>query len=446
MSTTERRLRMQSMMDDIWFMERDLVSDGFDRALDRLSAELPLIISEYPSGAEAWTWIIPDKWTCHEAYIETLGGERLIDRQNNPLHCASYSASFDGVVTREELFDHLQVNPDLPKAIPFAWIYYRSDWGLCCSAEQKERLTDEKYRVVIRSEHTPGTLKVGEYLVKGKTDKEIVLCAHLCHPCMANDDMSGVAVGIEVMRQLELLGPLLYTYRLLLTPETIGSIAWLSAHEEIIPYIKGGLFLEMLGTDCPHALQMTYQKDTEIDRCFLDALEERDSRSWHGSFRRVIGNDERQFNAPGVRVPMLSLSRVFHPDTGKWPYPTYHSSEDTPDAISWDNMEDSVETVLHMIQRLEENRVPVNLFRGEVFCSRYGLFIDFYEDPDGNRKLFDIIQMVDGTHTVSQIASATGASFGSVMEILKKMEGHDLIRFSDSPSDALISEAARIDR
>jgi len=378
--------RMKSLIDDIWYLERNLLSEGFDLALDRIKAELSLTVHEYPSGSEVWTWIIPEKWMCYEAYVERMNGERLIDFKKHPLHCASYSASFEGIVSREELFKHLHVHPELRDAIPFAWKYYKNDWGLCCSVEQRELLTDDKYRVVIRTEHSPGTLKVGECVIPGTSGKEFVLCVHLCHPCMVNDDLSGVAVAVEVMRHLMTLSTLSYTYRLLLTPETIGSVAWLSSHEALIPKIAGGLFLEMLGTNCPHALQMSFQGNSEIDECVLSAVKECDPDSWSGPFRRIIGNDERQFNAPGVRIPMLSLSRVFHPSTGKWPYPEYHSSKDTPDFISWDRLDESVDDVLHLIQRLEENQYPVNLFRGEVFCSRYGLFIDAYQNPEGNLK------------------------------------------------------------
>jgi len=313
---------------------------------------------------------------------------------------------------------------------------YERNWGICCSQDLKKSLTDDRYRVVIRTEFSSGKLKVGEAVIRGATDTSIVLCAHLCHPGQANDDLSGVIVGIEVMRRLSELGPLRYTYRLLILPETIGSIAWLSHHENLIPKLKGGLFLEMLGTACSHALQMSFDGSTEIDRCFLSALHEVDQDAWHAPFRRVIGNDERQFNAPGVRVPMLSLSRVFHPSTGKWPYPEYHSSADTPSIIALERLEESVNVVLAMLQRLEQNRCPINLFRGEIFCSRYGIHRDFYQDREGHRRLFDVTDHVDGTRTVLDIAEATECSFQDVLITLGELERHQLIRFSSTPSDS----------
>ena len=427
-----RRERMKRMIDDVWFLKRDLVSDDFDLALERLGQELPLNICEYESGREVWTWIVPDKWTCHEAYVETLDGKRIIDYQDHPLHCATYASSFEGVIGRDELFEHLLVHPHMSDAIPYSWLHYKTDWRLCCTQEQKAQLTEDSYRVVVRTEHTPGMMKVGEVVIPGETEQEIVICAHLCHPHMANDDLAGVVVAIEVMRHLSQQSNH-YTYRLLLPPETIGSVAWLSEHEALIPNIVGGLFIEMIGNDSPHALQMSYLDDSEIDQCFWSVLKQHDPQAWQGAFRRVIGNDERQFNAPGVRIPMLSLSRVFHPDTGKWPTVEYHSSKDTPDALSLDRMEESVDVIVAMLKRFESNLYPVNLFRGEVFCSRYGLFIDFYKDPKNNLKLFDIMHCIDGTRTILEIANHCDVTFDDVEQVITNLKKHHLVDLARQP-------------
>ncbi len=430
---TGRQDRMKRLVEEVWRLERDLVSDGFDQALDRLGRELPMTVHSYPSGKEVWTWFVPKKWSWQEAYIERLNGERILDARNHPLHCARYSSSFEGVVRREELVAHLETHAMRPDAIPYGWRHYRNDWGLCCTKEFVEGLKEEAYRVVIRSKHEPGHLKVGEIVAQGSGDREFVLCAHLDHPAMANDDLTGVIVALEVMRVLRQRSDLRATYRLLLTPETIGSVAWLSSHEELIPRIAGGLFLEMLGTDCPHALQFSFQGDTRLDRLARETLQEMDPHFWHGPFRRVIGNDERQFNAPGVRVPMLSLSRVHPPSSGKWPYPEYHSSADTPAIVAWDRMERSVETVLALLERWEQDLYPVPCFRGEPFCTRYNLFVDFYKNQAGNIQLFDIIQRVDGTRSVSQIAAACGAPFSAVSDLVQQMAQKGLVILQSEP-------------
>lgn len=418
---------MQEMIQALWRLPRDIISDGYDVALAALAGQLPMTIHEFPSGTECWSWIIPEKWKCNEAYLATLDGHRLFSYADNPLHVVSYSLPFEGELSRSELFEHLHVHHKIPEAIPFTFKYYDRDWGLCCSEKLKETLLDEKYKVVINSDFSFGTLKVGEVVVPGKTGDCIVLCAHLCHPAMANDDLSGVVVGMKVMRELLNRDSLHYTYRFLLVPETIGSAAYLSQNEDLIPKMKGGLFLEMLGLNNPQALQLSFAGDTEIDLCFSLALKDHDPCGWTGAYRTIIGNDERQFNAPGVRIPMLSLSRVLPPASADWPYVEYHSSHDTPDRISMKSLEASRDLVLSMIETIENNQVPVNRFKGEVFCSRFGIYIDPYSNPEGNRALLNVMDLIDGTHSVAQIASKCGISFKATMSVIHELATHGLV-------------------
>ena len=161
-----------------------------------------MTIHEYPTGTPVWTWRVPEKWTCEEAYLETLDGRRLLDYADHPLHVVSYSLPFEGVVSREELLAHLHVHPRLPEAIPFVFKYYERDWGLCASQTLRDSLTEPEYRVVIRTRFEPGTLKVGEILIPGETEETFVLAAHLCHPHMVNDDLTGVAVLMGVAEAL----------------------------------------------------------------------------------------------------------------------------------------------------------------------------------------------------------------------------------------------------
>jgi aminopeptidase-like protein/aminoglycoside N3'-acetyltransferase len=420
---------MGQMVDAIWQLPRDIVSQAYDDALEALATQVPMTIHNYPTGTESWSWIVPEKWTCYEAYLETMDGQRLFSYADHPLHVVSYSLPFDGIVSRAQLFAHLHTHPILPDAIPFIFKYYERDWGLCCSKNLKDSLHDEQYRVVIKTDFSYSTLKVGEVVVPGASDETIVLCVHLCHPGMVNDDLTGVVVGIDVMRELLKRQDLRYTYKLLIVPETIGSVAYLSHHEDLIPKMKGGLFLEMLGLDYPHALQSSFQGDTELDQCFELALHKHDYQGWVGEFRTVIGNDERQFNAPGVRVPMLSLSRVLPPQSPDWPYPEYHSSHDTPAVAPVRRLEDSRDLVLAMIDTLERNLVPLNKFKGEAFCSRFGIHIDAYANPEGNKKLFDIMFLIDGTLSIAQIANKCSASFEAVRQTIDVLVKHGLVEY-----------------
>ena len=362
---------MEEMIRTLSPLPRDIISDGYDEALFQLATQVPMAIHEYPTGSECFTWIVPEKWTCREAYLETLDGERVFSYADNPLHVVSYSLPFDDEISREELFRHLHTHSYHDDAIPFIFKYYERDWGLCCSKQQKASLKDDRYRVVIESAFSPGTLKVGEVVAKGKTDKNIVLCAHLCHPCMANDDMSGVAVGIDIMRELISRSDLNYTYRLIIVPETIGSAAFLSHHRTLIPEMVGGIFLEMLGTPHPHSLQLSFGGSSQFDKCAKMVVLSHDSKAWVGKFPDVILNDERMFNAPGVRVPMVSLSRVLKKDHPDYPYREYHSSLDTFESVNIDHLYKSRDVVIKLIDMIDNNYIPVPKFEGELFCSRY---------------------------------------------------------------------------
>jgi aminopeptidase-like protein/aminoglycoside N3'-acetyltransferase len=421
---------MEELIAALWKLPRDIVSDGYDTALRGLSSQVPMTIHEYPTGTECWTWLVPEKWTCQEAWLETLDGRRLFSYADSPLHVVSYSLPIDREISRKELLEHLHVHPQLSDAIPFVFKYYERDWGLCCSRNLKDSLRDDRYRVVIRSEFSYGMLKVAEVIAPGKASETFVLCAHLCHPAMVNDDLSGVVVGMKVMQELLGRPNLRYTYRLLILPETIGSAAYLSHREELIPKMIGGLFLEMLGLENPHALQLSFAGNTEVDRCLTRTLHEFDPQGWTGAFRTVVGNDERQFNAPGVRVPMLSLSRVMQRASGNWPYyPEYHSSQDTPELASTERLAESRDLVLKMIDAIEGNQVPVNRYRGEVFCSRYGLNIDAYDNPEGNRALFDIMFLIDGTRSVAEIARICKVSFESARRVVEDLQQHGLVEY-----------------
>ncbi len=422
---------MMELMRALWMFPRDIVSTGYDAALEALSAQLPMTVHTYPTGTACWTWFIPEKWTCREAWLETMDGRRLFAYSDHPLHVVSYSLPFEGEVNRATLFEHLHVHAKRPDALPFVFKYYERDWGLCCTQRQRDQLTDEHYRVVIRTESSYGALKVGEAVVRGQREDSFVLCAHLCHPAMANDDLSGVVVGLEVMRRLQRRKNLRYTYRLLLLPETIGSIAWLSHNTRLRPMLRGGLFLEMLGLSNPHALQLSYHGATEFDRCIRQIIKESDPLSWVGEFRKVIGNDERQFNAPGVRIPMLSLSRVLPRDNPGWPYPEYHSSDDNIALVNEKSLEESVELVIKIIDGIEADLVPSNLYQGEVFCSRYG-FAQSFVEPEDFRSFLDVMYLIDGRHSISEIAEKASISRSAVDRYVRVMSQNGLVELRES--------------
>jgi len=420
---------MERIIEALWSLPRDIISDGYDRSLELVATQVPMKIHEFPTGTHCWTWIVPEKWTCDEARLETLDGKVIFSARENPLHVMSYSLPFEGEVSREELLTHLHCHPRLTDAVPFRFAYYERNWGLCCSRNVRDSLDEELYRVIIRTRFSYGTLKVGEAVLPGESDQCFVLCAHLCHPGQLNDGLSGVAVGIEVMRHLMKRSRLRYTYRFLVLPETIGSVAYLSRNEHLIPTMKGGLFLEMLGLKHPHVLQGSFEGDSEADLCLALGLKESDLDSLQTGYRSNVQNDERQFNAPGVRVPMLSLSRALPSDHPDFPFPEYHSSLDSPEITSVESLLRSRDTILAMIEILEANRVPVNKFKGEVFCSRYGIHVDVSVDPAGNRALLDVMHLLDGKRSLVEICYATGLRFSLVRDLVAEFAANGLVEF-----------------
>lgn len=415
---------MMNTIKQLWPLKRSLISDDYDKALFYLAKKYPLKTIEFPSGTECWTWIIPEKWTCHEAYLETLSGQRLIDYKDHPLHCVEYSAPFENIVSRDELLQHLYVHPKNPLAIPYIFKFYERTWGLCCSQKQKDNLNDVAYRVVIKTRFEPGNLKIGEWWIPGQTGQIFVLTAHLCHPCMANDDLSGVVVALDVMDRLSKIDNLYYTYVLLLVPETIGSIAWLSHHEELIPKMKGGLFLEMLGNDSSLALQRSYFGNTQIDLCCEHIIKEREKDSYIRDFWTIIRNDELEYNSPGVRVPMPSISRCLKPESEFWPYPEYHTHFDTPEIIREERLVQAADTVLKILTTFDHNVYPKAEFKGQVFCSRYNIF------PKNSKEyeiFFKTLFELDGNHSIMDIAQKHEIYFSDVLDVVNSLSSHRLV-------------------
>ncbi len=409
---------MIKLIKDIWFKRRDIVSDGFDEALNYISKIIPLKIHKIPSGTKCWTWKVPEKWSVKEAYIEDLKGNQLLNLKDHLLHVISYSLPIDKVVTKEELMKHLHTNSKRPDAIPFEFKYYERDWGFCIQHNKLKKFTKDKYKVFIDSKFEKGILKVGEHIIKGKSDKIITIVAHLCHPAMVNDDASGVAVLVDVAKSLKKKDNY-YTYQFLLLPETIGSVAYLSQNEDIIPKLKYGIFLEMLGNDNIHALQLSRQGNTRLDRIARYVMKKKLEKFREGPFRKVVCNDEMVFNGPGVDVPMISISR--------YPYPEYHTSDDNLKIISEKRLIESSDLILEILDILDSDYIPKRKFKGPIFLSGYGLWIDYRVNPTLSKNIEQIMLRLEGDKSVFDIAEELGMDYREVLNYLDKFYENNLI-------------------
>ena len=407
----EKTPSMMKLIEDLWFKRRDIVSDGYDESLEYISKIIPLRIHKIPSGTKCWTWTIPEKWSVKDAYIETAEGERLLDLKDHPLHIVSYSLPVDKIVSKAELFDHLHSKPERPDAIPFEFKYYEKDWGFCVPHNKLKNFTADSYKVFIDSEFQKGTLEVGDCTIKGKTEETIVFAAHLCHPAMANDDLAGVAVMVDVARELAKRENH-FTYKFLLVSETIGSVAYLSQNEDVIKKMKCGVFLEMLGSGTKMALQLSKRGDAKIDRIARYALSKMTGDFREGPFRQIVGNDEMVFDGPGVDVPMVSISR--------FPYPEYHTSDDNPSIIKEAKLIEARDLVLKIIDIIESDYTPKRTFRGPVFLSGYGLWVDWKTNKEVNENIEQIMLRLEGDKSVFDIACELGIEFKDVLEYVDK--------------------------
>lgn len=340
---------MKGIIASLTSSKRDIISDGYDSSLIALANLIPMKIYEYPTGTKTSSSFVPEKWTCYEGYLQTKMGERVLDYKKSPLHVMSYSKSFVGEVSRKELFRHLKVHQRNHFAVPYYSALNEHTWGLCCSQEVKKTLNNTSYKVCIRAEHSYGMLKVGEVVIQGHSDDNLLLFAHLDHPAQANDGLSGVAVGIEAMRRL-MAGPRpRYTVRFLIVSEGIGLSAWLTDNSNTLKKTQTALALDMLGLDYPHILEHSQKKNTLWGKLAFNALKSVDVEAVNVG---PTQKDYEQHEYPEIHAhfPIHSLTRHVATDSqGKGvPFPQHHSSDDNAAQIS----EKSLATSALVVQKI----------------------------------------------------------------------------------------------
>jgi len=409
---------MMKLINDLWLKRRDIVSDGFSESLKYISKIIPLKIHKIPTGTKCWTWTVPKKWSVKDAYVADLDGKKMLDLKDNPLHIVSYSLPVDKIVSKKELLEHLHTNKERPDAIPFEFKYYQKGWGLCVQHNKLKKFAKNKYKVFIDSKFEKGNLEVGDYTIKGKTDKTIVLVAHLCHPGQVNDDLTGISVLVDIAKEMSKKDNY-YTYKFLIVPETIGSIAYLSQNEYIIPKIEYGIFLEMLGNDNVHALQLSNQGNTRLDRIARYVIKRKLKNFNEGAFRTIVANDEMVFNGPGVNIPMISISR--------YPYPEYHTSDDNPDIVSEQRLKESKDLILEILDIIDKDFMPKRQFKGPIFLSGYGLWVDWRENLELNQNIEKIMLNLEGQKSVFDIAEELNMKFEDVLGFINKLKKAKLV-------------------
>jgi len=401
---------MYALVRELYPICRSITGEGVRRTLDILSRHVPLRVHEVPSGTAVLDWTVPREWNVREAWIKDATGRRVVDFAESNLHLVSYSVPVRARLPLAELRTHLFGLPERPDWIPYRTSYYREDWGFCLSQKQIDALPDGEYDVSVDATLEPGHLTYGELVLPGATAEEVLLSAHVCHPSLANDNLSAIAVSVAAA-QFIAARPHRYTYRFLYAPGTIGAIAWLARNRVAATRIRHGLTLVCLGDASPFTYKRTLAGDAEIDRAAARALEDA------GLSHEVIdffpyGYDERQYNSPGFRLSVGSLMRGRH---GR--FPEYHTSADDLSFVAPERLSESLALLLGVVEVLEGNRRYRNLApEGEPQLGRRGLYrpMGGAEIPDLELAMLWVLSLSDGRHALLDAAERARMPFRSL--------------------------------
>jgi aminopeptidase-like protein len=397
---------------------RSLTGDGLRETLRRLQRLVPLTLHEVPTGTAVFDWTVPKEWNIRDAWVKNIRGQRVIDFQRSNLHVVSYSAPVRRHMSFAELRPHLHTLPDSPDWIPYRASYYTETWGFCLSQRQLDTLEDGDYEVCIDSTLEPGSLTYGELLVPGESSDEVLISCHVCHPSLANDNLSGIAIAAHLGRVLR-SKPLRYSYRFLFLPGTIGPITWLSRNEDAVPRIRHGLVLVCLGDAGRLTYKQSRRGDAPIDRAAAHVLRHAGDHEIQ-SFS-PYGYGERQYCSPGFDLPVGRLSRTPHDC-----YPEYHTSADDLTFIRADRLADSFAACLAIIDVLEHDRTYVNQHpKCEPQLGRRGLYREIGAEE---MAILWVLNQSDGQHSLLDIAERSGLEFEPVRRAAALLARHNLLK------------------
>lgn len=414
---------------------RSITGDGVRETLSILAETVPLEIHEVPTGTEVLDWTVPKEWNVHEAWIEGPDGDRVVDFADHTLHLLNYSAPVETTVSREELDEHLFSLPDQPDLIPYRTSYYHETWGFCLAHAVRESLPEGDYRVMVDTSLTDGSLTYGELFVPGCSDREVLISTHVCHPSLANDNLSGITVLHALAELLAGLpqDTLRHGYRFLFIPGTIGSITWLARNPDTADRVAHGLVAANLGDPGPFHYKRSRRGNAAIDRTVSHLLEHSGEMLEIQDFA-PFGYDERQFCSPGFDLPMGSLTRT---PWGR--YRQYHTSADDLTFLRSESLGNSLYRYLQIVDGLESNRKYRNLSpHGEPQLGRRGLYSKIGGGDDGRRRqlaLLWVLNQSDGEHSLLDVAERADLPFDEIREAADALVEADLLEEIAPPED-----------
>lgn len=410
----------------LWPIHRSITGNGTRETLQIIKEYLPdLRIHEVPSGTKVFDWEIPDEWNVHGAQLIGPEGEVVVDYAHSNLHIVGYSIPVDLKLSLDQLQGHLHSIPEQPDAIPYVTSYYNRTWGFCLSDRKRQQLKPGTYRVVIDTTLDPGSLTYGELILPGKVDDEIFISTYVCHPSMANNELSGPMVAMGLATWVLDNPDHHYTYRFAFTPESIGAIAYCSRNfEQLKAKVVAGFQLTCIGDDRHHTYLASRNGNTRIDRIAKRVLASRDNVVHYSYLGR--GSDERTYSSAGVDLPFISLMRTRYGD-----YPEYHSSlDDLEHVVTPTGLQGGFDMVRKCIEVLECEPVLVTTTCGEPQLGRRGLYHTMLNKNTSDDIMLrtNILAYADGQHAISDMAEIFGYDEETITVMVRELVDHDLIR------------------
>jgi aminopeptidase-like protein len=414
-------LEIYELLRELYPICRSISGDGVRQTFELLAPLLPLTTTEVPTGTAVFDWEVPREWNIRDAWIADSDGNRVVDFQASNLHVLGYSVPVRKTLPLHELREHLFTHPTEPDWIPFRTSYYNENWGFCLSQRQLDSLPEGDYEVCIDSSLADGSITYAEAVFPGELEDEVLITTYSCHPSLANDNCSGIALVALLGKYLS-GSSLRYTYRLLFSPGSIGPISWLAANEGRLDRIKHGLVASCLGDPGRPTYKRSRRGDAEIDRAVELVLRERGDHEIRPF--TPLGGDERQFCSPGIDLPVGALSRTpaneFH---------GYHSSADDLELVQPAALGDSFELYLAVIDVLERNRSYENLNpKGEPQLGKRGLYRAIAGGTSEEEALLWVLNLSDGEHDLIGISARSGLPFRAIREAAEALEGATLLR------------------
>ncbi len=418
--------RMYAFCEKIFPICRSITGNGVRQTWELIKEEIPEIkieMHEVPTGTKAFDWEVPDEWNIRDAWILDPDGNKICDFKKTNLHVLHYSEPVDKDVDLAELKEHLTTLPDQPGVIPYASSYYSRRWGFCISYNEYERLREGVYHVHIDSTLEPGSMTYGEMVFPGTTEEEILFSSYTCHPSMANNECSGPALITTLAEYISNMGAHRYTYRLLLAPETIGAIVYISRNlRHLQEKVKAGFNLTCVGDNRTYSIIHSRYADTLADRVLTNVLKHHFPGFDEYPYT-ARGSDERQYQAPGVDIPLACFCRSkFHI------YPEYHTSADNLDIISPEGLQGSFDVMIKVIRALEYNRVYKTATLCEPKLGKYGLIPTMSSKKTYQQTLAlkDLIAYADGRNDLIGISEIIGVPVDVLIPLVDRLLENNL--------------------